>query len=247
MRNLAFQNLEDLRQNVYPGRGIICGMDETGQYIVQIYWIMGRSENSRNRVFVFDEINGTVKTEAANPELVKDASLIIYTAMAEKNLRYVVSNGHQTLSVANGSVNRGILPLTKIWSYEDDAPNFTPRITASVFLGENDDSGYSAEIAVFKKEDKSNVCLKSSYVANLEPKFGHCITTYDGDGNPLPSFSKDPYLLPLLGDIEQITDTIWDALNEDNRISLVVKFIDIHTGKSQLNVINKYEQVLAEN
>jgi hypothetical protein len=243
-REIAQKNLELLSENPYPGRGIICGMDETGQYLIQVYWIMGRSEHSRNRVFVADEKLGKLKTEAANPELVKDPSLIIYQAMAEKNLRYVVSNGHQTLTAIYGTANRALLPLLKKWIYESDAPNFTPRITASMFLGDEHDSDeYTAEMVIFKKDPNNESCLKESHVVNLEPGLGYCLTTYSGDGNPLPAFSGKPYLLPLVGDAEQITDTIWEALNEDNRVSLAVKFIDISTGESQLEIINKYSQV----
>jgi hypothetical protein len=240
----AEKNLQLLSQNVYPGRGIVCGMDESGQYLIQVYWIMGRSDQSRNRVFITDEKLGKLKTEAANPDLIKDPSLIIYTAMAEKNLRYIVSNGHQTLAAINGPVDRGLITLLKNWIYESDAPNFTPRITASMFLGEDHDSDkYTSEMAIFKKDPKNENCLKESHVVNLEPGFGYCISTYSGDGNPLPPFSGKPYLLPLTGGVGEIMDTFWDSLNGDNRVSLAVKLIDITTGVSQINVVNQYSQV----
>ncbi|QQG52439.1 MAG: inosine monophosphate cyclohydrolase [Candidatus Falkowbacteria bacterium] len=241
-KEIAQKNLELLRQNVYPGRGIICGMDESGQYLIQVYWIMGRSENSRNRIFIFDKDGGLVRTAPANPDLVKDPSLIIYTAMAEKNLRFVVSNGHQTMAVINGPANTGILPLLKKWSYEPDEPNFTPRITASIFLG-HDSEDYTAEMVIFRKDGKNETCLRVPHLVNLKPGFGYCITTYSGDGNPLPSFSGQPYLLPLSGSADEILDTFWKALNEDNRVSLAVKFIDIATGTSKINVVNQYSQV----
>lgn len=238
----ASENLERLRENEYPGRGIICGLDESGKHLIQTYWIMGRSEHSRNRIFVFDEDDGLVKTKAADPDLVKDPSLIIYTAMCEKNLRYVVSNGHQTMAVINGPSDRNILSLLKRWQYESDEPNFTPRITASIFLGEAS-SDYYAEMATIRKSPKSESCHQISHRKLMEPGLGYCITTYSGNGNPLPSFSGTPYLLPLTGNQEEITETIWETLNEENRISLAVKFIDISTGKSRLNVMNKYSLV----
>ena len=242
----AKENLELLKQNAYPGRGIICGMDETGQYLIQIYWIMGRSANSRNRVFI-DEEDGTLKTEAANPDLVTDPRLIIYTAMAEKNLRYVVSNGHQTMTAVNGPANNKLLSLLQAWEYEDDAPNFTPRITASVFLGdENDSDNYEAEMVILKKDEEGNNCLRWHYNEKLKPGYGKCLTTYSGDGNPLPPFRGAPYLLPLKGGIEKITKTIWKALNPENRVSLAVKFIDTRTGKSQMKIVNQYSQVEVE-
>ncbi len=241
-RKTAQENLELLSQNPYPGRGIICGMDESGHYLIQVYWIMGRSENSRNRIFVADEKSGKLKTEAANPNLVKDPSLTIYTAMAEKDLRYVVSNGHQTMAVIYGPTERGILSLLKTWSYEPDAPNFTPRITASIFLGE-DSENYTAEMAVFRKDGQNETCLKVPHLVNLKPGLGYCITTYSGDGDPLPSFSGQPYLLPLSGNADDILETFWGALNEDNRVSLAVKFIEIATGTSKTSVVNQYSQV----
>jgi hypothetical protein len=162
--------------------------------------------------------------------------------MAEKNLRFVVSNGHQTMAVINGPVNTGILPLLKKWTYEPDEPNFTPRITASIFLGE-DVENYKIEMAVLRKDGQNETCLKIPHFVDPKPGFGYCITTYSGDGNPLPSFSGQPYILPLTGDISEIMDTMWSTLDEDNRVSLAVKFIDITTGKSQIEVVNKYAQV----
>jgi hypothetical protein len=244
-RKTAERNLELLSQNVYPGRGIVCGMDETGQYLIQAYWITGRSKKSRNRIFIYDETDGSLKTNVADPNLLDkndNLDLIIYTAMAEKNLRYVVSNGHQTMTVINGPVKTGILPLLKKWEYEPDGPIFTPRITASIFLGE-DIEDYKIEMAIFRKDGESKSCLKIPHFIDPQPGFGYCITTYLSDGNPPPPFSGQPYILPLAGDIDEVIDTIWSSLNEDNRVAMAVKFIDITTGKSQIEVINKYAQV----
>lgn len=236
---LANNNLNDLRKNPYPGRGIIVGMDETGEYLVQVYWIMGRSENSRNRIFVVEE-GGVLKTAPFDPAKVKDPSLIIYTAMAEDDAeddyRYAVSNGHQTMDAL-----KGLRYLTGGWQYEPDIPNFTPRISGLIAF----DAPFgiqTAEFSLLKKSPFSHCCESYLYKLDISaPGLGYCITTYDGDGEPLPSFTGDPYLLPLVGDINAIAQTIWDALNGENRVSLAVKFIDIRNHKSQIVVINKYK------
>ena len=243
--NIAADNLANLRSNPYPGRGIIVGLNETGQYLIQAYWIMGRSDNSRNRVFVCDEVDGSVQTAAADPEQVRDPSLIIYTAMAEKDLKYVVSNGHQTLPVLNGKNCSDLNKLLLSWSYEPDVPNYTPRITALINL--HCDGDVVAEFGVLSKSSLSDKCERSIYSIPLRKTgFGYCITTYKGNGNPLPPFEDSPYLMPLHGDINDITRTLWNALNEENKVSLVVKFIDTKTGKSEMEVVNKYEQIMVE-
>ncbi len=240
-KKLAQENLLKLKENPYPGRGIIVGMDETGKYLVQVYWIMGRSENSRNRIFVLDDDNaiGTLKTAAADPAKVKDPSLIIYTAMAETLTRYAVSNGHQTTSAL---AKKGLQAAMESWQYEPDDPNFTPRITALV--QPRAWNKQTAEISILKKSQFSNLCQRNLYVVPVStPGLGYCITTYSGDGDPLPSFEGDPYLLPLPGDIYGVAQTIWDFLNEENRVSLAVKFINIETRETFIEIVNKYNAV----
>ncbi len=238
---LAERNLLALKENPYPGRGIILGLDETGQYAVQVYWIMGRSENSRNRVFI-EEFEGILKTAAADPSKVKDPSLIIYQAMAENYLcHYAVSNGHQTLKVST------VKDLNNLadWTYEPDAPNYTPRISGRFdLLATDENSSLVTEILLLKKSPLSEACDRHLYkLAISTPGLGYCVTTYSGDGDPLPSFAGEPYLLPITGEIEDVIDSIWQNLNEENRVSLAVKFIDIETGKSFLKIINKYKQI----
>jgi len=220
----AKNNLLALKQNPYPGRGIIVGMDETGKYLIQVYWIMGRSENSRNRVFVIEK-NGVLKTSPFDPTKVKDPSLIIYTAMAQAHKHYAVSNGHQTLDAL--SIQEGLDSSLEMWRYEPDSPNYTPRISALLELRIS--GPQIAELSLLKKSPFSDECDRYLYkLAISQPGLGYCITTYNGDGDPLPSFTGDPYLLPLAGGIEDIAQTFWDSLNKDNKVSLAVKFIEIH-------------------
>ena len=244
----ANHNLVLLSENIYPGRGIIVGMDETGEYLVQLYWIMGRGENSRNRIFITGD-DYSVATVAVDPSKVEDPNLIFYTAMAQQNLRsqgrasgdiYVVSNGHQTMdAISYLQLDEAI----KKWEYEPDSPNFTPRITArfkNIYSAEM----FSTEISILKKSPVSRICYRTLFNPTLKAGFGYCITTYSGDGNPLPSFEGEPYLLPLLGNIETVTNTVWDALNEENRVSLAVKFIKISKEETILRIINKYTAVV---
>ena len=234
---VANSNFEKLRNNSYPGRGIICGLDETGTKLVQIYWIMGRSENSRNRLFIVSK-NGEVHTEAADPKKIKDPKLIIYTAMAEDGFLHAVSNGEQTKDALE-CLRLSDLAFIYDWDYEPDKPNYTPRIT-SIF----DANTGELEILILKKSPYAESCETHFYDYNEPyPGLGYCVTTYIGDGNPLPGFEGEPYLMPLIGDQEGIAKTYWQALNEENKISLAVKFITIKTGKSNILIKNKYEKV----
>ncbi|MEI7452223.1 MAG: IMP cyclohydrolase [Candidatus Falkowbacteria bacterium] len=236
----AKENLLALKANSYPGRGIIVGLDESGQYLIQVYWIMGRSENSRNRIFVQGS-GGVLKTAPADPGKVKDPSLIIYTAMSETLTKYAVSNGHQTIPAL---ATNGMEDLMETWQYEPDAPNYTPRITALFDFDKKVNGGMMAKMLILKKSPFSEDC--DSYLYDLavnSPGLGYCMTTYDGDGDPLPSFSGDPYLLPLEGDIDTVAQNIWKSLHGENRISLAVKFINLNIGESELRTINKYEAV----
>ena len=251
---IALNNYASLCRNPYPGRGIIVGLDETGQYLVQLYWIMGRSANSRNRIFTLGE-NGLVATEAADPSKVEDPSLIIYNAMGEEKGQYVVSNGHQTDAVIAGIVNDGVLEsygrlgvtfagVMRSWTYEPDMPNFTSRITAvsSWWLFGKEIRPFS-KMSILRKSPWHDGCDRHLYeFEGHGPGFGHCITTYSGDGDPLPSFQGEPILLPLVGSKNKIAETYWNALNVYNTVSLAVKFIP-KDGASETVIINKYCKV----
>lgn len=235
----AQANFLALTQNVYPGRGIIVGLDETSQHLIQVYWIMGRSENSRNRVFKADNETGRLYTEAADASKMQDPSLIIYNAMRERVPHYVVSNGDQTDTVLKEM--RGHYALQSALAtrtHEPDAPNFTQRITAmsSLHMG-----GGFVQLSVLRKSALGEGCDRLTYEYNNPPPgFGFCVTTYSGDGNPLPPFRGDPLLMPLAGGMKDVAQNYWDALDKDNRVALAVKFIEQGNGRSDIHIINKF-------
>lgn len=249
LKEEAANNLAALKANPYPGRLIIAGLDETGKYLIQVYALMGRSPKSRNRVLVPIKELGQLKVEVADPSLLsenEDLSLIVYTAMAQdQSLRpssFVVTNGEHT----NFALMEGVGNIFEGYSYEPDAPNFTPRIAAGFDLlsdDQDDDLNRMARIALLKKplSESDNPDFYYYDLVTI-PAFGYCIHTYSGDGNPLPSFKGDPYLLPLEGTIGEIAKTVWDNLDEANRISVAVKFIEIATGESEICVINKFQK-----
>lgn len=234
----AEQYIEGLKSNAYPGRGIVIGLSEDGSQYVQVYWIMGRSENSRNRVFIAED-NGFLRTEAKNPAKLTDPSLIIYYPVKHIGGAHIVTNGDQTDTIhealqKGGSFESALASRT----YEPDAPNFTPRISGIVDLA---DGQFAYKLSILKSAGSSeDQTLRHTYTyESALPGFGHCIHTYAGDGNPLPSFQGEPALVPLKGNAQEIALRYWNALNEDNRISLLVKTIGRETGESGLLVINK--------
>lgn len=247
LKSQAAENLLAFRKNTYPGRGIIIGLDENGN-LIQVYILEGRSEQSRNRVLVVND-DYSVETVAADPAKVKDPSLIIYTAMAQRTTKgsegvprlFVVSNGHQTMDALSADVFKNQMLN---WEYEPDAPNFTPRITALskrsyINLG----TPFSTSMSILKKSPISKECYRNFYKLDMKLGLGHCITTYSCDGDPLPSFEGEPYLLPLIGDIDNIANTIWDSLNEENRVSLAVRFVGVHKNETIIKIINKYKAI----
>jgi len=246
----AKENMLNLAMNPYPGRGIIVGLDQTDKNIVQIYWIMGRSENSRNRVFSCD-CDNRVFTEAANPAKVKDPSLIIYNAMREisfigDNYLSVVSNGTQTDAIItqHQGLRKNYLPFNIVhWGYEPDAPNFTPRITAvSMWEKYAIRETQIFQISILRKSQWSDACDRHFYeIDGIGPGYGYGVTTYHGDGDPLPSFRGEPKLFPFVGDIDMIANSYWAALNKKNRVSLAVKFIP-KSGPSHVVIVNKYKK-----
>jgi IMP cyclohydrolase len=241
----AQNNIEILARNPYPGRGIIAGLDGTGKNLVQVYWIMGRSENSRNRVF--SKEGGRLYTEAADPKKMKDPSLIIYNAMDEIGLiqeaprNFVVSNGNQTdkfIGCAGADVSLG--SAMRQTTYEPDEPNYTQRITAVSSIYEKP----TIEMFIHRKSSFGARCDRIRYLYDgLAAMVGFYISTYSGDGDPLPSFRSDPWLMPLQGGMRDIGALYWSALNEENRVALAVKFIRVKDRHSSIHIINKYEKV----
>jgi len=245
LEQIARQNLKNLSSNQYPGRGIIVGMDETGQNLIQIYFITGRSSGSRNRIFGSE--GGRVFTQAADPaEEVGDTSLTLYNAMREDGTHFVVSNGNQTDAVitalqCRSPLTAGFIEGLAKHQYEPD-PSHTPRITGVCVP-----SGYPmAQLSILRKSawgDSSDRSLHS--YDELAPGFGFCITTYTGDGNPLPLWKGEPLLMPLVNDAVAIASTYWDALNKENRVSLAVKSIPREKRASITYIINRFPKVPA--
>lgn len=237
---IADQNFErHIRQNSYPGRGLVVGRTSHDEAWLMIYWIMGRSENSRNRRFVAE--GGMLRTEPVDPSKVKNPSLIIYEAMLELPGVYLVSNGLQTRdlydALKSGATFEGTLAR---WEREPDAPNYTPRISAMLDLREPP----GAIVLSLLKANAANPELTDRYIirpALPPPGLGYCITTYAGDGDPLPSFAGDPLLVPCIGRADEVLATYWNALNPENRVALAVKRIPADGGPGEIVVRNRFE------
>ena len=228
----------ELSSTTYPGRGIVVGKSEDGKHAVAAYWTMGRSAGSRNRVFVED--GDGIRTQAFNPALIAgDASLIIYSAVRIFKNKTIVTNGDQTDTIFEGLSN-GLSFEQSLCSrkYEHDAPNYTPRISSIL----NFDSGkYDYALSILKSDSGNpENTLRFTYAYdNPVNGQGHYIHTYMGDGNPLPSFEGEPVKVKISGKIDEFADEIWNSLNEENKVSLFVRYIDIGSGKWDSRIINK--------
>lgn len=236
-KQIADDNVSKLRKNRYPGRGIVLGATADGKKLVQVYWIMGRSENSRNRVFV--EENGFVRTKAYDESKLKDPSLIIYYPLRFIGNRHIISNGDQTDTVYDFlKSGRDFEAALMTRTFEPDGPNYTPRITGLTEL--NGNNAYC--LSILKTQNGSpDTCIRNFfYYEKPVPGFGHCIHTYDGDGQILPSFSGEPYIVPIPNSIDETLDFYWDLLDPENRISALVKTIDTDTGEFEIKIRNRY-------
>ena len=228
---------EELKSNDYPGRGIVIGKSEDGKNAVTAYFIMGRSVNSRNRVFTATEDG--IKTEAHDPSLLTDPHLIIYSPVRVLGNKTIVTNGDQTDTIYD-LMNQQMTfeQALRTREFEDDAPNYTPRISGIMKV---DNGDYNYAMSILKSNDGDpDSCLRFTY-SYYNPKNGegHFIHTYQGDGNPLPSFCGEPKKVEIPNDIDEFTDKLWTSLNEDNKVSLFVRFIDIRTGKATTKIVNK--------
>ena len=241
IKELAARNFSrHISENVYPGRGIVLGRNHENSWIV-IYWIMGRSSNSRNRIFTHE--NGILRTEAADSSMVEDPSLIIYNAMRDLDDCIVVSNGKHTDTICKGLEDgKSFYTALNSEKHEPDPPNYTPRISGIIQREEG-----SMALSIISKSDFSDEQSVHRFYryTDIAPGYGYCLTTYMGDGNPLPSFKGDPLMLPLQGNAEKIANFYWQELNQDNRISLAVRELT-HTGEDRLKIINR-NQVKSEN
>ena len=235
----------ELSSTTYPGRGIIVGKSEDGKKAVAAYWTMGRSAGSRNRVFVTDTENGTevVRTKAFDESLIAgDPSLIIYAAVRELGKKTIVTNGDQTDTIFDGlKEGKTFEQSLRSRKYEHDAPNYTPRISSLIDLEGGVDGGYAYSLSILKSDcGNGDNTLRFTYTYdNPQNGQGHYIHTYMGDGNPLPSFEGEPVKVKVSGGIEEFTNEIWNSLNEDNKVSLFVRFIDLATGKYEERILNK--------
>ena len=231
---------QELQENAYPGRGIVLGRSEDGTKAVAAYFIMGRSENSRNRIFV-EEGEG-IRTQAYDPSKLTDPSLIIYAPVRVLGHRTIVTNGDQTDTVYEG-MEKGLTFEQSLRSreFEPDAPNYTPRISG---LMELENGGYSYSLSILKSNNGDPACCNRytfSY-ENCAAGEGHFIHTYLHDGNPLPSFEGEPKLVTIPDDMEKFTNMLWNNLNPENKVSLFVRHIDIATGRYETVIKNKNQE-----
>ena len=226
-----------LRGNPYPGRGIVLGRSPDGNKAVIAYFIMGRSENSRNRVFV--ETPDGIRTQAHDPSKMTDPSLIIYAPVRVFGSATVVTNGDQTDTIREGlAAGRSFAEALRKRTFEPDKPNYTPRISGLV----DKDGGYT--LSILKSADGNPASCRRYFFEYGDPLAGqgHYIHTYMGDGNPLPSFEGEPEQVAIPCDTpEALADLVWDSLNPDNKVSLFVRYIDLATGTWESVIKNKHQ------
>ena len=231
-------NLEkELQSNSYPGRGIIIGRSADGTMAVTAYFIMGRSENSRNRVFVED--GEGIRTQAFDPSKLTDPSLIIYAPVRVLGNKTIVTNGDQTDTVYEGMDKQLTFEQSlRSRTFEPDGPNYTPRISGIMHI-ENGTYNYAMSILKSNNGNPESSHRYTFAYENPAAGEGRFIHTYKCDGNPLPSFEGEPKLVSIPDDMEAFTDLVWNSLNADNKVSLFVRYIDIATGTYETKIINK--------
>ncbi len=229
-----FELSDLLKENAYPGRGIVLGRSADNSKAVIAYFIMGRSVNSRNRIF--SKTDDGIRTEAFDPSKMVDPSLIIYHPVRVLPEGTIVTNGDQTDTIRDTmTAGQGYLPALMQREFEPDGPNYTPRISGVVYPN----GSYMLSILKSFNGDPS-CCVRNVFTFDA-PKagMGHFIHTYQCDGNPLPSFEGEPELIAIDGDIDTFTNLVWTSLNEDNKVSLYTRFIDLATGKVEERIVNK--------
>ena len=227
---------QDLAGNSYPGRGIVIGQSADGKQAVVAYFIMGRSVNSRNRVFV-EEPDG-IRTEAADPAKMEDPSLIIYHPVRQMGRGLIITNGDQTDTIRD-FLEKG-LPFEQALrtrKFEPDGPNYTPRISGIVERGEG---SFTYKLSILKSCG-GDPDFAQRFFFEYAPKagLGHFIHTYKQDGDPIPSYEGEPTPVFIEGDIDAFTASLWENLNQDNKVSLFTRFIDLETGKAETRIVNK--------
>ena len=231
---------KELKENSYPGRGIIVGRSADGTKAVTAYFIMGRSSNSRNRVFVED--GEGIRTQAFDESKLEDPSLIIYAPVRVLGNKTIVTNGDQTDTIYECMDKQMTFEQAlRTREFEPDAPNYTPRISAVMHI---ENGQYNYAMSILKSNNGSpDSCNRFTFAYNNCPAGeGHFISTYLHDGNPLPSFEGEPKLVAVPNDMEKFTNMLWNNLNEDNKVSLFVRYIDIATGITHTIIKNKNGQ-----
>lgn len=228
---------QELSQNPYPGRGIIIGKSQDGKKAVTAYFIMGRSENSRNRVFV-EEGQG-IRTQAFDPSKLTDPSLIIYAPVRVLGNKTIVTNGDQTDTIYEGMDKQLTFEQSlRSREFEPDGPNYTPRISGIMHI---EDGKFNYAMSILKSNNGNpEACNRYTFAyENPVAGEGHFIHTYKCNENPLPSFEGEPKLITIDKEIDEFTDMLWTNLNEENKVSLFVRYIDIATGEYETRIVNK--------
>ena len=227
---------ERLEGNRYPGRGIVIGKTPDGKKAAIAYFIMGRSANSRNRVFT--EKNGEIFTEPFDASKVEDPSLIIYAAVRSYQNKLIVTNGNQTDTIYDGlAAGKGFSEALTSREFEPDAPNLTPRISGMLTFADND---FTYEMSILKSGDAAGTfCNRYTFSYGACAGLGHFIHTYVCDGNPIPTFQGEPERVAMDDDIDAFAADLWNALDAENKISLYVRYTDLQTGAVDSRMINK--------
>lgn len=227
----------ELSSTTYPGRGIVIGKTPDGKHAAIAYFIMGRSENSRNRIFV-EEGEG-IRTEAFDPSKLEDPSLIIYAPVRVLGNKTIVTNGDQTDTIYE-LMNKQFTfeQALRTREFEPDAPNYTPRISGILHI---ENGSYNYAMSILKSNNGNpDACNRYTFAyENPVAGEGHFIHTYMGDGNPLPSFEGEPTLVDIPDSMDEFADLVWNNLNEDNKVSLFIRYINLETGKYETKIINK--------
>ncbi|MGI6020111.1 MAG: IMP cyclohydrolase [Lachnospiraceae bacterium] len=227
---------ELIKDNPYVGRGIVIGKTPDGKKACAAYFIMGRSENSRNRIF--KEVDGELFTEPFDASKVSDPSLIIYAAIRKYKNKLIVTNGDQTDTIVGGlKSGKEFHEALDSRAFEPDFPNLTPRISGMLTF-RNDDFTY--KMSILKSIDEyGSDCVRYGFNYPSKAGLGHFIHTYVTDGSPIPSFQGEPERVEMYNDIDEFTDTLWNSLNEENKISLYVRYIDLETLEETNRLVNK--------
>ena len=228
---------DELNSLAYHGRGILIGKTPDEKKAVIAYFIMGRSVNSRNRVFV-EEGEG-IRTEAFDPSKMVDPHLIIYAPVRVMGNKTIVTNGDQTDTIYEGMDRQMTFEQSlRTREFEDDAPNYTPRISGILHF---EDGSFNYAMSILKSNNGNpDSCLRHTFTYNNPVAGeGHFIHTYMGDGNPLPSFEGEPKLVDIKGGIDEFTDMLWNSLNEDNKVSLFVRYVNLEDGTEETRIVNK--------